>query len=107
MTPARIRLSRAAGWRKPAGAIVVARPGMFGNPFDARDLGRAEAVLRHRLWLTGIGPDTHIVNGVAYNRRLVHRRIGELAGRTLCCWCPLDGPCHAETLIKLAEETRP
>lgn len=33
MTPTRITLSRAKGWRKPAGAIVVARPSIWGNPW--------------------------------------------------------------------------
>ena len=32
MSPKRIRLSRAKGWRKPDGAVVVARPTRWGNP---------------------------------------------------------------------------
>lgn len=31
--PDRIQLSRAKGWRKPGGAVVVARPGKWGNPW--------------------------------------------------------------------------
>lgn len=31
--PDRITLSRAKGWRKPEGAIVVARPSIWGNPW--------------------------------------------------------------------------
>lgn len=31
--PERIHLRRVAGWRKPAGAVVVSRPSRFGNPF--------------------------------------------------------------------------
>lgn len=31
--PDRITLSRAKGWRKPAGAVVVARPSIWGNPW--------------------------------------------------------------------------
>ena len=67
--PKRIRLSRAKGYRKPAGAIVVARPTRWGNPFDFRrseycwlalsfgcrgDMrGRMEASVRaFREWLT-------------------------------------------------------
>jgi hypothetical protein len=34
MPPARIRLSRRRGWRLPPGAVSVARPGRFGNPFS-------------------------------------------------------------------------
>ncbi|WP_081865903.1 DUF4326 domain-containing protein [Blastococcus sp. URHD0036] len=30
---ARIRPSRVRGWRKPVGAVVVARPTRWGNPF--------------------------------------------------------------------------
>ena len=26
----------------------------------------------------------------------------ELAGRDLACWCPLDQPCHADVLLRLA-----
>ena len=25
----------------------------------------------------------------------------ELAGHDLACWCPLDGPCHADVLLDL------
>jgi hypothetical protein len=32
----------------------------------------------------------------------------ELAGKDLACWCPLDQPCHADTLLEIAnlEATR-
>jgi len=30
----------------------------------------------------------------------------ELAGRDLACWCPLDGPCHADVLIEIANVSR-
>ena len=26
----------------------------------------------------------------------------ELAGKNLACWCPLDRPCHADTLLRVA-----
>lgn len=31
--PKRIQLQRTKGWRKPGGAVVVARPTKWGNPF--------------------------------------------------------------------------
>lgn len=37
MSPIRITLSRAAGWRKPEGAIIVSRPSIWGNPWRAGD----------------------------------------------------------------------
>jgi uncharacterized protein DUF4326 len=34
--PERIQLRRTVGWRKPEGAVVVSRPGRWGNPFAYR-----------------------------------------------------------------------
>lgn len=31
----------------------------------------------------------------------------ELGGRDLACWCPLDGPCHADVLLELARPLGP
>jgi hypothetical protein len=33
-TPVRIKLRRIKGWRKPEGAVVVARPSKWGNPIS-------------------------------------------------------------------------
>lgn len=74
MTPKRVQLRRTKGWRKPEGAIVVARPSKWGNPFPAGGawmvwtavaLGynanpagrRTAAVALHRAWLTGEPPE--------------------------------------------------
>jgi hypothetical protein len=68
--PERIRLERRPGWRKPEGAIVVARPSKWGNPFPwqgdwimwtavalgytASEVGRKmAAVALYRSWMTG------------------------------------------------------
>jgi hypothetical protein len=29
-----------------------------------------------------------------------------LRGKNLACWCPLDGPCHADLLLKIANSMR-
>ena len=26
----------------------------------------------------------------------------QLAGHDLACWCPLEGPCHADVLLEIA-----
>lgn len=43
MSPQRVQLSRRRGYRKPEGAIVVARPSKWGNPFR---LGTRSALAR-------------------------------------------------------------
>ncbi len=85
--PHRIQLRRTKGWRKPASAIVVARPTRWGNPFPVINGDRVTAVERFRAWLPSSGLD-----------------LTELHGRDLCCWCPLDQPCHADVLLELANQ---
>lgn len=87
--PGRIQLQRKKGWRKPAGAVVVARPTRWGNPYKISEYGREEAIARHR---QDVLSDPEMIEAI--------RR--ELAGRVLACWCPLDQPCHADTLIEIA-----
>ncbi|NBW15032.1 MAG: DUF4326 domain-containing protein [Caulobacteraceae bacterium] len=101
--PIRVRRSRSRGWRKPPWTVNVARPGRFGNPFAegkpaqgvpepwlgvvARD--KADAARLHREWIDacGLPPGCDLET---------------LRGRNLMCWCPLDGPCHADYLLILA-----
>lgn len=97
MTPKRIQLSRRKGYRKPVGAVVVSRPGPFGNPFRLLpNEPRSVAVALFRKWLEN-------PKGVYVERRLVIRyRLHELRGKDLACWCPLSEPCHADVLLELA-----
>lgn len=114
--PKRIQLRRTKGWRKPEGAIVVARPSKWGNPFrvdacieagfaDDEDKARAVVVqafadwLRGNRWADGSGP-------AADERHAAYlAAIPELRGRDLACWCPLDQPCHADVLLELANRS--
>ncbi len=83
--PVRVRLEGKKGWRKPAGA-VVARPSRWGNPFRiGTDGDRAQCVARFR--------EAFLSGRLAFGADDVRR---ELAGRDLACWCPSDGPCHAD-----------
>lgn len=99
--PKRVQLSRARGWRKPDGVVVVARPSKWGNPFRVGHpdpitgepiTTRAEAVERYA---------RHSRPGGAFALDLDAVR-RELGGRDLACWCPLDGPCHADVLLRIA-----
>lgn len=92
--PTRVQLRRTKGWRKPEGAVVVSRPGKWGNPFSVEEFGREDAVRLHRDWLLSL-PDI-----MALART-------ELAGKDLACWCPPDQPCHADVLLKVANGREP
>ncbi len=92
--PARIQLRRTAGWRKPEGAIGVSRPSRWGNPHPFERPTREERARVVELYRRDLGAGC-----LAFTEGDVRR---ELAGRDLACWCPLDGPCHADVLLEVA-----
>lgn len=109
-SPVRIRLSRARGWRLPDGAINVARPGKWGNPFVVGTDGtREQCAAKFYQLCRGfieLGGRLEIDEQLSYYRRL-RRSIGELRGHDLACWCALDGkPCHADVLLMFANGTK-
>jgi hypothetical protein len=83
----------------PEGAVYVGRPSRFGNPFSVGDDAATaeEAADMFRDWLDDGEPDDE-------HRLDVLSGIKDLRGRDLACWCPLDQPCHADVLLKLANE---
>ena len=129
--PKRIQLSRAKGWRKPAGAIVVSRPSRWGNPIRI-DRERLDGRWMYRVH----GSPMDHNGGPAYNTLhtaqhfavrffewdllndrygnaypSIDRVVAELAGHDLACWCPIryypngrlrQGECHADVLIDIA-----
>lgn len=106
--PQRIRLSRAKGWRKPPNTVKVDRTTFWGNPFVVgRDGTRAECVDLYVKLLAGYICLTvpAKVEDQKAARKYVHANWRTLAGKNLACWCALDGPCHADVLLKLAAQS--
>ena len=102
--PKRIQLRRTKGWRKPDGAVVVARPSKWGNPWQV-----GMALMTHTPTLGGeyvrefaITPHIAVALYRAAFTPDVDQIRAELAGRDLACWCPLDQPCHADVLLEIA-----
>lgn len=81
----RIQRKRTKGWKMPPNTVYVGRPTKWGNPFTGED-----AVEKYAKWL--------LKN---WNRKFL-RKVKELRGKNLACWCPLDKPCHADILLLLA-----
>ncbi len=106
--PKRIQMTRLHPWRKDnPDAVIVARPGPWGNPFKVGIHGdAATCTARYRSLLCG-GIDMITQPAAPYARQaavLDHMRanLDTLRGRDLACWCPLDQPCHADVLLDLA-----
>ncbi len=92
MPPKRIQVKRQKGWRKPDDAVYVGRPTKWGNPYRVGKEAstRDEVVTMHADWFATLSADEQSA------------LLDPLRGKDLACWCPLDGACHADTLLRLA-----
>jgi hypothetical protein len=112
MSPKRIQLSRAKGWRLPANAVKVDRSTMWGNPYC---VGAPIDMKMARRWGWSISPEGRKVvcedasEAVARFTHCLHWDEAihgyvrdQLKGRDLACWCAPGHPCHADALLAIA-----
>jgi hypothetical protein len=111
--PHRVQLRRTKGWRMPANTVKVDRSSRWGNPFAIGEISpsedylgrgtpaelcglrvrdRAHAIESFRKWL--FSPSEKAAAWRAAS--------SELRGKDLACWCPLEGPCHADIMLTMA-----
>lgn len=121
MTPQRIQLSRRKGWRKPEGAIVVARGTYLGNPFRVYqhckgpdgdwgivDAGRFDLPLGHGWTQAGAHEAAVTCYRQALEKVFPERSsaraslVHTLRGHDLACWCPPSLACHVDVLLEIA-----
>jgi len=107
--PQRIQLRRAKGWRMPLNTVKVDRTTKWGNPFVVGTHGTRERCVQLFACLLGGYICLSTGNGDAQRtyRAMAARDRGELRGKNLACWCPLDKPCHADVLLRLARRRGP
>lgn len=86
--PQRIQRKRTKGWRLPANAVSITRPGRYGNPFTAREYGNLALFLFEQ--------NLKIVLAVRPDFLL------PLRGKDLACFCKEGEPCHGDILLRLA-----
>ena len=84
--PVRVQRRRAKGWKMPANTVYVGRPSAFGNPFVGQ-----WAAESFKMWVND-------KRRTQYRAQVRHF----LKGKNLACWCALDKPCHADTLLQIA-----
>lgn len=114
----------------PPNTVYVGRPTLFGNPWVCKDnrisvihtpdgRGRvtvpesaifsrtsADAVKRFHAWLDGSMHNWQylVMMPVEEWREELLRRLPELRGKNLACWCKLGDPCHADVLLEIANK---
>lgn len=97
----RIQRQRTRGWRMPEGAVYVGRPTRWGNPFRPTDLDLHDRPfgVRRAVELDRLATLRFVEEGEPED---VEAWLAPLRNATsLACWCPLDQPCHADTLIEV------
>lgn len=105
--PQRIQLRREKGWRKPEGSVVVTRSSKrWGNPFRIGDLIPEPWSLTAKYEGRVVEDRQMAVELFESYTRIkpfyVELARMELAGKDLCCVCPLDEPCHADVLLRIS-----
>jgi hypothetical protein len=109
----RMQLKRHRGWRLPAGAVSVARPTIWGNPFKP---GSTLAYPMSEVFGPVVRDRPHAVAAFACHASIASGYAGMarhfLAGKSLACWCPPPEPgqpdvCHAAILLAIANAEDP
>lgn len=97
--PVRVQRKRTKDWKMPDNTVYVGRPTRWGNPFrvgvlfdNLYPVTQEQAVGFFRKRILEYGVQTHYIDDA----------IRELKGKNLACWCPLNQPCHADILLKIA-----
>lgn len=122
--PVRIQRSRSKGFKTPANTVYVGRPTKYGNPFKLTPDGWIMCFSVHRtrlnpwiFWSVSGGFTTEDVVYL-YEKWVTGKLTGNgfhnylptppdyavLRGRNLSCFCSLQSPCHADVLLKLANQ---
>lgn len=105
--PIRIQRKRTKGWRMPENTVYVGRGSQWGNPFRVGIDGDAKGCVR-KYMMDYLFPYRHHGENSGLDKLLFSLAnlewVKELKGKNLACWCPLDQSCHADALLKLANE---
>ena len=118
MTHVRIQLKRTKGWRMPPNTVKVDRTTIFGNPFPVTATFSAKQSVAMFRWFLRASQveimrrckdqdgNENPFGGIALiiHRNTIRKRLPELRGKNLACWCALDAPCHADVLGNLANK---
>ena len=110
MKPKRIQRRRVKGWKMPPNTKYVGRPTIWGNPFEVgKDVTPQQAVERYAIHLSSyFGWVDREIKKVFYPWPVESKEfedwIKPLKGKNLACFCPLNQKCHADILLKIANQ---
>jgi hypothetical protein len=125
--PVRVQRKRTKGWKMPENTVYVGRGTKWGNPFKivpvkhgwhvvAEEDGKEHVILKtddytkavnlslesYQYWLMPYTNKDGDIDKFFLSTAQYESIVLELKGKNLACWCPLDKPCHADILLRLA-----
>lgn len=112
--PERIQRRSTKGWRMPPNTVYVGRPSPYSNPFPVAKYGREMALEYYRVFLIGDFRTHNLWKLPEYRKAQRFFSTDDsaiepgecasmfLRGKNLACWCSLDGDCHADVLLEVA-----
>lgn len=110
MKPVRIQRRRSKGWRMPPNTVCVTRGTEYGNPFKVGVHGTAEECVQR--YIEMVMPYTHHgerngLDDFLLSVAFIETVQAALSGKNLACWCREGAPCHADFLLKIANDPKP
>lgn len=113
MKPQRIQLSQAKGWKMPPNTKKVDRTTQWGNPFNATQTYMAFSHKGFPIPLIPLHTKPSLERCLDLFAAYLRGRLADnpdflepLRGKNLGCWCKPSELCHADVLLRLANEER-
>ena len=91
----------------PPNTVYVGRPSKWGNPFIVNaGIGMVGWMIHSNIVSKeqAIEAFSIMVEAMRKKQPNEFEKVYGLRGKNLACWCPLDQPCHADVLLKIANE---
>ena len=90
--------------------VLVSRPSKWGNPYKIGNIVEISSNTPiKRIQLTSAEAVVSMFEEYLGYEEMIESNLWksmkkELKGKNLACWCPLDQPCHADVLLKIANQ---
>lgn len=84
----------------PPNTIYIGRPSKFGNQNSVCGKERQDYAMAVALYIA----ELRAVNRIEESKKYIEMIKKELKGKDVCCWCPLEMPCHGDAVLQIANE---
>lgn len=104
--PIRVQRKRSKGWRLPENTVCVDRSGRWGNLFIVNPYVKPGSKSGAMYICLPTVEDAVECFSLMIDHQPEYKALIKLhlRGKNLACFCPLSSPCHADILLRVANE---